>query len=84
MNLRDLVVAVTSLPDDVVEKMGDLEVRIGDVAEGDDLHCSVGKAVYRNGCIVLVPGDDDVWKDETLASEILSVQFWPEEEPSED
>lgn len=84
MNLRDLVISVTNLPADVVEKMGDQEVRIGDVAEGDDLHCSVGKAVYRNGCIILVPGDDDVWKDETLASEILSTQLWPEEEPSED
>jgi len=52
------------------------EVRIGDVAEGDDLHCSVGRVVKRSGCIVLVPGDDDVWKDETLASTILMEHLW--------
>jgi hypothetical protein len=54
----------------------DMEVRIGDVAEADDLHCSVGRVVKRAGCIVLVPGDDDVWKDETLSSTILMEHLW--------
>lgn len=60
--------------------LGDVQVRIGDVSEEDELHCSVGRIVKRNDCIILVPGDDDVWKDETVASTILSQQLWPEEE----
>jgi hypothetical protein len=57
----------------------DAEVRIGDVSEQDDLHCSVGRVIRRSGCVVLDPGDDDVWRDETLSSEILAENLWPEE-----
>ncbi len=73
LSVRDLLNAVTKKP---VE----LEVRIGDVAEGSDLHCSVEVAELRGGCLVLTPGGDDVWKDETVASEMLAEQLWPEEE----
>lgn len=66
------------------ESMQNMDVRIGDVSEGDDLHCSVGKVIVRGGCVVLIPGDDDVWKDETLASTILAQQLWPEETEEED
>lgn len=66
------------------ESMQNMDVRIGDVSEGDDLHCSVGKVIVRGGCVVLIPGDDDVWKDETLASNILAQQLWPEETEEED
>ena len=61
-----------------------VEVRIGDVAEGHDLHCSIGQVVERAGCVVFVPGDDDVWKDETLSSEVLMKILWPEIEEEED
>jgi hypothetical protein len=57
----------------------DMEIRIGDVSEQDDLHCSVGRVIRRSGCVVLDPGDDDVWRDETLSSEILAENLWPEE-----
>ncbi len=80
MKVIDLVRMLT-VPE---SETADMEVRIGDVSEGDDLHCSVGKVVVRGGCVVLVPGDDDIWKDETLASTILSQQLWPEEDASED
>ena len=59
------------------------EVRIGDVAEQDDLHCSLGKVVHRNGVVVLITGNDEIWKDETLASLVLSETLWPKEEESE-
>jgi len=49
-----------------------MEVRVGDVAEGDDLHCSVGRVVVRGGCVIISPGDDDVWKDESIASSVGS------------
>lgn len=81
MKVFDLVNMLVVEGDDSMQTM---DVRIGDVSEGDDLHCSVGKVVVRGGCVVLVPGDDDVWKDETLASTILSQQLWPEEDVSED
>jgi hypothetical protein len=58
----------------------DMEVRIGDVAEGSDLHCSVGKVEMRGNCIVLTPGEDDVWKDEMLASAQLAEHLWPPDE----
>lgn len=60
------------------------EVRIGDVAEQDDLHCSLGKVVHRNGVVILVTGPDEIWKDETLASLVLSETLWPKEDESED
>ncbi len=72
--------SVVELLEDVLMRAdvkGSLEVRIGDVAEGSDLHCSVGKLVIRGGALVLVPGDDAVWKDETVASDVQSVQVWP-------
>jgi hypothetical protein len=53
-----------------------MEVRVGDVAEGSDLHCSVGEVVVRGNCLVVVPGNDRVWKDETLATEVLSETLW--------
>ncbi|MCK5644859.1 MAG: hypothetical protein KAJ19_28930 [Gammaproteobacteria bacterium] len=81
MKVFDLINMLTVDND---ESIHDMEVRIGDVSEADDLHCSVGKVVMRGGCIVLVPGDDDVWKDEALASTILSQQLWPEEEENKD
>ncbi len=77
LTIRDLAMAIASYP-------AATEVRVGDVSEGHDLHCSVKKVVLRGRCIVLVPGDDDVWKDETLSSEILMESLWPEEEVSED
>jgi len=57
----------------------DTEIRIGDVSEGDDLHCSVGGVVLRSERVVLVPGDDDVWKDETISSTIHMKRLWPED-----
>ena len=72
LTMRELNAAISKFPTDT-------EVRIGDVAEGHDLHCSVGEIVFRNGCIVLVPGNDDIWRDETLSSEILMENLWPEE-----
>jgi hypothetical protein len=62
----------------------DTPIRVGDVSEHDDLHCSVGRVVHRSGCIVLVPGNDDIWQDETLASDVLSKTLWPEEKEDED
>jgi len=70
MNMIELAHAIAKLPIDT-------EIRIGDVSEGHDLHCSVGAVVVRNGCVVLVPGDDDVWRDETLSSEVLMERIWP-------
>ena len=58
----------------------DTEVRIGDVAEQDDLHCSVGKVKHRNAMVIIIHGDDEIWKDETLASQVLAEQLWPEED----
>jgi hypothetical protein len=60
-----------------------MEVRVGDVAEGSDLHCSVGEVVVRGNCLVVVPGDDRVWKDETLATEVLSETLWPQKKEEE-
>lgn len=77
MNIRELAIVIGAHD-------GDMEVRIGDVAEGHDLHCSVGQVVKRAGCIVLVPGDDDVWRDETLSSEVLMEILWPEQEEEEE
>lgn len=76
MNIKELIAVLQQLPDDT-------EVRIGDVAEQDDLHCSLGKVVHRNGVAVLVTGSDEIWKDETLASLVLSETLWPREEESE-
>jgi hypothetical protein len=69
----DLILALAALPRDT-------EIRIGDVSEGDDLHVSVDRVVLRSQCAVLVPGEDDIWRDEQLASEILMRQLWPKEE----
>lgn len=77
LTIRELVIALAEFP-------ADTEIRIGDVSEADDLHCSVGKIVDRGGCIILIHGDEGLWKDETLASTILSQQVWPEEDVSED
>ena len=48
----------------------DTEVRIGDVAEQDDLHCSLGKVQYRSKKVILITGNDQIWRDETLASSV--------------
>lgn len=72
MNIKQLMAALAPLP-------SGMEVRVGDVSEGHDLHCSVGEVVRRGESVVLVPGDDGVWQDETLSSEILMEQLWPEE-----
>lgn len=81
MNIRDLVnIFAVEVPNTYDE----MEVRIGDVVEGSDLHCSVGTIEMRGNCVVLTPGDDDVWKDETVASAQMSKQLWPEELDSED
>lgn len=78
LTIRELVIALAQLDPEA-------EVRIGDVSEGDDLHCSVGRVIIRSQKLVLVPGDDDVWKDETLSSIFHSELLWPkEEEESED
>lgn len=78
MNVKELTNVLSWLPEDT-------EDRIGDVAEQDDLHCSLGKVVHRNGVVVLVTGSDEIWKDETLASLVLSETLYPtEEEESED
>jgi len=72
VNAKQLMAVLAPLP-------ADTEVRVGDVSEGHDLHVSVGEAVLRGQSVVLVPGDDDIWKDETLSSEILMSQLWPKE-----
>lgn len=77
MNVKELTQVLSSLPEDT-------EIRIGDVAEQDDLHCSLGKVVHRNGVVVLITGSDEIWKDETLASLVLSETLWPKEDESED
>ena len=77
ITMQELMTALASKPTDT-------EVRIGDVSEGHDLHCSISEVVFRNGCIVLVPGDDDIWKDETLSSQVLMEQLFPKEVKSED
>ncbi len=77
MNVKELTQVLSSLPEDT-------EIRIGDVAEQDDLHCSLGKVVHRNGVAVLITGSDEIWKDETLASLVLSETLWPKEDESED
>lgn len=76
LTMKELMAALAPLP-------ADTEVRIGDVSEGDDLHVSVDRVVLRSGCVVLVPGEDDIWRDETLSSEILMSQLWPKEDDSE-
>ncbi len=65
MNGDDLVRILLKQPEDI-------EIRIGDVSEGSDLHASVGAVIYRGGGLVLLPGDDDIWKDETLATKNIS------------
>ncbi len=77
MNVKELTQVLSSLPEDT-------ELRIGDVAEQDDLHCSLGKVVHRNGVVILITGSDEIWKDETLASLVLSETLWPKEDESED
>jgi hypothetical protein len=62
----------------------DTEVRIGDVAEQDELHCSTGKVMHRSRMVIFITGSDEIWRDETLASEVLAEQLWPEEDSSED
>ena len=47
------------------------DIRIGDVTEGSDLHTSVGAIIKRGQSIIFLPGDDDIWKDETLTPDIL-------------
>ncbi len=71
MDIRELVKILNTKT-----KSASMEVRIGDVAEGSDLHCSVGIIEMRGNCIVLTPGDDDVWKDETVASAQMSEHLW--------
>ncbi len=66
----------TIVDDSIARGLRDVDVRIGDVAEGSDLHCSVGVVELRGNCIVLTPGDDDVWKDETVASAQMSEHLW--------
>lgn len=78
------MITAKQLIDALIQVPRDAQVRIGDVSEGDDLHCSVGKVIVRNGNVILVHGDDEVWKDETLASLIISETLWPKEEASED
>ena len=77
MNVKELTQVLSSLPEDT-------ELRIGDVAEQDDLHCSLGKVVHRNGVVILITGSDEIWKDETLASLVLSETLWPKADESED
>lgn len=62
----------------------DTEVRIGDVAEQDELHCSLGKVMYRSRMVIFITDSEEIWRDETLASEIHAEQLWPEEDVSED
>jgi len=76
MNVKQLMAVLAPLP-------ADTEIRVGDVSEGHDLHVSVGEAVLRSEAIVLVPGDDNIWRDETLSSEINMTRLWPEEEEGE-
>lgn len=68
----------------LVKLPADTEVRIGDVAEQDDLHCSVGKVQHRSEKVILITGGDQIWRDETLASSIHAEQLWPEEDSSGD
>ena len=72
MNIKELFKAL-------LEEDTSMEVRIGDVAEGDELHCSVGRVIRRGSRIIIVPGDDDIWYDETVATEVLAEELWPEE-----
>jgi hypothetical protein len=84
MNITDLCEAIAPLllKNDLSKEVS-MEVRVGDVAEGSDLHCSVGEVVVRGNCLVVVPGDDRVWKDETLATEVLSETLWPQKKEEE-
>lgn len=72
----ELIKVLATLPTDT-------EVRIGDVAEQDELHCSTGKVVHRSRMAIFITGHDEIWRDETLASEVLAEQLWPEEDSSE-
>lgn len=76
LTVRDLMLVLNKLP-------ADMEVRIGDVAEQDELHCSVGRVVERSGMVIFITGGT-LWRDETLASSIHAEQLWPEEDSSED
>lgn len=69
MNVQELIRLLT-------KRSASMEVRIGDVAEGSDLHCSVGIVELRGNCIILTPGDDDVWKDESVASAQMAEHLW--------
>jgi len=40
----------------------DTEVRIGDVAEGDELHCSVGRVMRQTNEAYALADDMMVWK----------------------
>ena len=60
----------------IAEGHGDFDVRVGDVAEKDDLHGGVGSVVKKGECLVINPGDSTLWKDETVASETLSEELW--------
>ena len=56
---------------DLLQDLDDhADIRIGDVAEESDLHASVGAIIKRGYSIVFVPGDENVWKDETLTPEM--------------
>lgn len=57
----------------------DTEVRIGDVAEQDDLHCSTGKVQFRSNKVILITGNDQIWRDETIASSVHAELLWEDD-----
>lgn len=68
----------------ILEKLNpDTEVRIGDVVEGSNFHCTVGVVELRNASLVITPGSDLIWKDEHAASAQLSKQLWPDVDEEE-
>ena len=73
MKVKTLVDILTS------RSIGDFEVRVGDVAELDALHTTVGSVVIRNQSIIFTPGSNDLWKDETLATEQLKEVLYDED-----
>lgn len=64
----------------LAKKPEDFEVRIADVSEGGDLHCSVARIELRGNCIVFIHGDDEVWKDETVAATGVVEHLWSTED----
>lgn len=64
---------------------GDVEIRIGDIAETHMLHAPVGEVARIGGCLVLSP-TGTLWKDETVAADASGEVLWSSdgEEPGKE